>query len=138
MAILVIFGSVRLARVILVASMLSAPEHDPANGIGFDFGSRQALVWQVRGESDVGGKKEVIGSALLNLGVELAGGAINNLYLVAGMALFKAGNDFIHGKFEIGRCRNGDLFGMGSGGNQQDQRDKQQVDQFHDSLSFRR
>ena len=50
-----------------------APQHDAAEGVGLDLGGGEALLGQLTRECNIGREIEVVGRALLNLGVELAG-----------------------------------------------------------------
>jgi predicted metal-binding protein len=51
--------------------------------------------------------------------VEFAGGAIDHVYLMGGLALPESGHDLVHGVFQVSRGRDGYFPGMDRGRRQQ-------------------
>ena len=134
MAMRAILGSVRLASVIFVVHA-GAPQHDAAEGIGPHFRAGQPRLGQFAWEGDVGREVQVVGRGLLDLGVELARGAIDDVDLVARAGLLECYDDLVHRELQVGRRGDGDFVGVGCGTDQQEAGQQERLEQFHFGVS---
>ena len=95
------------------------PEHQFADGVGeTTAGHGGALLFQPGRRFVVGGQQHVERRAVLDLGVERAGGAERQHRLVAGGFLEVRGDD-LHGRGEVGGDGDLDLAGKGRESNGQ-------------------
>jgi hypothetical protein len=78
------------------------PENEFADGVGIGgVGKDQAGFVEFAGVIAVGGEEEVEGSAVLDLGEEIAGRAEGEVEFYAGL-FFVGGSELGHGEFEVG------------------------------------
>ncbi|MPN13028.1 hypothetical protein SDC9_160348 [bioreactor metagenome] len=98
---LVVAALEHIALVVHIAG-LGAPQHQRTDGIGkARIGHALAFLGQLLGCGVIGGQQNAEGRAVVDLGVELAGGAKRQLGLVAGI-LLELGRNLLHGCGEVG------------------------------------
>ena len=87
--------------------------------------SREPFPNQAARIIDIGGQKHVEGRMVADLGVEIAGGSVDDAEVRGGMRAAEIAEDVVERKLQVGGGGDGDLLARGGAGRAADQNGRQ-------------